>query len=197
MHTIRPFLFAVSISMASGAWIFSDFGISRVSAQDGSKKAISAEALSRGDFEIIGRLGKPYGEISQVRAVWEREYGNTPKPPGLVFRVTHVDGRELAKEKQIEVLGLFMGSWIEPGGGKPIEPGDVFEGRVYESGGYVRAPAKVDEMRGEPKVADPFGFKFYSFVYYIDEESFLKLRAAEGTRAIAPKPVEPGRVRER
>lgn len=201
MQKHHSLLLVMSFSLASGALMASVFNNALVSGQDDAKrKTVSAEALCRGDYEIIGLLGKSYGQISQVRAVWDRERGDTPKPPGLVFRITHVDGKELAKEKQIEVSDRFVRNWSEPRGDKPHEPGDVFEGRVYESGGYVRPPAKVREiLRGStPVVADAFGFQFYSFVYCIDEETFQRLRAAEGSReASSPKAVESGRARER
>ena len=50
----------------------------------------------------------------------------------------------------------------------PPSAGEVYEGRVFESGGYIRNPAKVDEILGKVLVQDRYGFQFYSFLYLID-----------------------------
>lgn len=139
----------------------------------GEKKSpltrIKAEDLCNGDCQIVGRLGKPYGEISKVRGVWETGDLSKPSPPSL--RLTHIDGKQLAKDQQIVVEGIYV-EWPKGklGAEETREIGQVVEGRVFESGGYPRheEPSKVREIRGLAPVQPLYGFAFHSFLYFIN-----------------------------
>lgn len=141
----------------------------------GEKKSpairINAEDLCSGKYEIVGRLGKPYGEISKVRAVWEENKAYTGKDIAYCLRITQVDEVELRPDRQIVIPRPCVRRLeaIMQGKGHPPFHGEVVEGRVFESGGYVRYPDKVIEILGGPRSQDPhFGFEFYSFLYLID-----------------------------
>ena len=130
---------------------------------------IRAEDLCNGNYVIIGRLGKPYGEISKVRAVWESP-AHAPKPTGLSLRITHIDGKKLADAQQIVVDGRYVESRKEDHKTRPArKTGQVVEGRVFESGGFPRDyPNNVREALGLPPVQPAYGFAFNSFLHFID-----------------------------
>jgi hypothetical protein len=136
---------------------------------------ISAEDLCNGKCVIIGRLGKPYGEIVKMRGVWDGTDGSKAEYP--LFRVTHVDGKKVADNHPIVINQMFVERLRDrpdlrqdktnATGGRPRQ-GDVYEGRAYESGGYIREPRKINEIFHKPGAQDPYGFAFYSFLYLID-----------------------------
>lgn len=140
----------------------------------GEKKSaavrILAEDLCNGKYEIIGRLRKPYGEISKVRAVWEDNKEFAGKGTEHFLRITHLDGVRLKADQQIVINDHYveMLRATMQGKGHPPFAGEVVEGRVFESGGYIRYPDKVDEILGKLPAQDPYGFRFYSFVYFLD-----------------------------
>jgi hypothetical protein len=131
--------------------------------------AIRAEDLCNGKYVIIGRLGKPYGEISKVRAVWESR-AEAPKPTGPSLRITHIDGKKLADDQQIVVDGRYVELRKEDHKTRPVRnTGQVVEGRVFESGGFPRDyPNNVREALGLPPVQPAYGFAFNSFLHFID-----------------------------
>jgi hypothetical protein len=140
----------------------------------GEKKSpavIRADDLCNGKYVIVGRLGKEYGRVSKVRGVWEYSKGDLPKPTGLVLRITHVDGKRLAREKQVVVDGLYIEHLDEKQQTKESrKAGHVVEGDVIESGGYPRGESlpEVREMLGLRPVQPAYGFAFHSFLYFID-----------------------------
>ena len=69
--------------------------------------AVRAEELCNGNCIILGRLGKPYGEITKIRAVGNMEK-NLAKPEGPSLRITHIDGKKLADDQQIIVEDDFI-----------------------------------------------------------------------------------------
>jgi hypothetical protein len=135
---------------------------------------VNAEDLSSGRCRIIGLLGKPYGSVMSISGVWEGwEFGSSKLPVGekpFSLCITEVDGRKLASERQIVIDAAFI-KWLRKGVGIPLR-GERIEGRVYESGGYVRHPEAVDKILGVPVSQDYFRFRFYSFLYFIDYKSF-------------------------
>jgi hypothetical protein len=134
---------------------------------------IKAEDLCSGKYEILGRLGKPYGEISNVRAVWE--ISGTPKKKGFKrsLRITHIDGVALKPDEQVVIASYFVRDALMQGtaprrfDGEVVD-GKVVDGRAYEDGGYVRYPEKVNEILGIPQAADPLSFQYYSFLNFIN-----------------------------
>ena len=156
-------------------WIaFSIFGVAclaQVCSSDERKLPTTARAedLCNGNCIILGRLGKPYGKISKVRAIWEAGDLSKPSPPRL--RITHIDGRRLADSQQILVNGIDV-KWLreKPDSKETRRIGHVVEGRAYESGGYPGSewPPQVRETLGLPPVQPLYGFAFHSFLYFID-----------------------------
>lgn len=139
---------------------------------------VKAEDLCEGKCEIVGLLGKPYGAISKIRGVWEGwEYGWWKVPPGekqFSLRVTEIDGETLPPEKQIVIHFKYV-KWLRDRtlATKPVR-GEQVEGRVYESGGYVRHPGEVLDILGEKPRQDFFDFRFYSFLHFVDYSSIKK-----------------------
>ena len=168
---------------------------------------VKAEDLSSGRCEIEGRLGKPYGTIIKVRAVWEGEHYGNPKGDRFVLRVTEVDGQKLPTDRQI-IIPATVVKWMKPGrattpvDGKPVDGGPVgrepvgrepvggekVEGRVFESGGYVGRPPSVDKILHIPARQSWYVFGFHSFLYFIDYSS---LTMPSEKRAAPSKPSAP------
>lgn len=136
-----------------------------------SLTVIRADDLCNGKYVIVGRLGKEYGRVSKVRGVWEHSEGGLPKPTGLLLRITHVDGKKLAREKQLVVDGLYIEHLNQK---QQMEEsrkaGQVVEGNVIESGGYPKGEIlpQVRKLLGLPLVQPAYGFAFHSFLYFID-----------------------------
>jgi hypothetical protein len=133
---------------------------------------VRADDLCNGTCVIVGRLGKPYGEVSKVRAVWEVEKA-PEKPKGPSLRITHIDGKKLDSDHQVVVEDLLYVKWCKKDremSWDRIHDGQVVEGRVFESGGYLPSeyPLPVQEILGMPPVQSPYGFAFRSFLYFID-----------------------------
>jgi hypothetical protein len=135
---------------------------------------VRAEDLCNGNCVILGRLGKPYGQISRIRAVWEYGERALEKPEGRHLRVTHLDGKKLADDRQIIFRGGFFKRLEGHRGTKEFTvDGQVFEGRVYESGGFPDTlPPEVEKILNpemQPYQPAPWtGFAFHSFLYLID-----------------------------
>jgi hypothetical protein len=134
---------------------------------------VQAEDLCNGNCRIIGRLGKPYGEISRVRGVWE--YGkNLPKPEGPSLRITHIDGKELAADRHIIFRHGFVKSMTGNRKANVLpRSGEVLDGKVYEAGGYPEdcPPPVVGPPGGPHAIVQPppwAGFAFHSFLYFLD-----------------------------
>jgi hypothetical protein len=149
----------------------------RVGSSDEKKTpaTVRAEDLCNGNCIIVGRLGKPYGEVSKVRGIWELDKKDPPKPEGPWLRITHIDGKKLADDQQIVVNRGFVKSLKGNRGMEEYPPGgQVIEGRVYEFGGYPEEwPPKIREALGLPhfpavQPRPEMGFFFHSFLYFID-----------------------------
>ncbi len=135
---------------------------------------INAEDLCSGKYVIIGRLGKPYGEISKYAHVWK--INDMSKAANYSLHVIEIDGAAVDKDcpivfSQFDVKRLKKDHHIAPKQGKDQhtapKQGDVYEGRVYETCGYDRQPEKVDAILG----VQPYqyrGFGFCSFLHIID-----------------------------
>lgn len=133
-------------------------------------KEILAKDLHNGKVQIVGLLGKPYGEILHIRGVWEAPKKKVPgKDEYPVLRITHVDGKSLADAHQLLISGKYVQRLQYEENSRPWQPSDVYEGNVYESGGYIREPEEVSRTLGKPLSADIYGFKFYTFLYLIDK----------------------------
>lgn len=131
-------------------------------------KQVFAKDLDDGSIQIIGLLGKPYGEIIQIRGVWEAPTKRNFKNDYPNLRITHLDGERLDHDHEVLISAMYVHRLEFDQDAKPWQPGDVYEGRVFESGAYIRNPGKVDEILGKLPAADIYGFKFYSFLYLID-----------------------------
>jgi hypothetical protein len=147
---------------------------------------VRAQDLSSGASQIEGRLGKPYGTIMKLQAVWEGEHFGNPKRYRFVLRITELDGQPLSIDRQIVIPATAV-KWLRPPqgatedeevvrdmppGGEPVG-GQKVEGRVYESGGFVGRPPAVDKILHIPASQSWYVFGFHSFVYFID---YLPLR---------------------
>jgi hypothetical protein len=148
-------------------------GLASICSPGESKPApvrIRAEDLCNGKCDIIGRLGKAYGEISTVRSVWVANEDYAGKGIKHFLRITHVDGLALRADQQIVIEDHYVTMLKAKMEGRAHPPvaGEVVEGRVFESGGYIRYPAEVRKILGELPVQDVYGFRFYSFVYFVD-----------------------------
>jgi hypothetical protein len=55
------------------------------------------------EVEIIGKLGRPLGELLNVRGKWARAKDQS-KPSGPVFQVTHLEGKRLASAVEFAVM---------------------------------------------------------------------------------------------
>jgi hypothetical protein len=143
------------------------------------KVQIGAKALCDGDCEIVGLLGKPYGTVIRVRGVWTgRTYGNSKQGP-FALRITEIDGETLPPERQTVIDWNYV-KWVRRGGqelgetarrGEEPKSGDILEAPVYESGGYVRCPEEANKILGQGEAQSFFRFRFYSFLYVIDNSS--------------------------
>ena len=153
---------------------------------------VNAEDLCNGKCVIIGRLGRPYGETVKVRAVWK---GRSNDGMWEVLHVTHINGREVAKGNPITFVGKDVSQIVTMRGGRmpttgsdessvptirtvgqssyqPAPPmeGTVYEGRVYESGGYPddERPTAVRKILDLP-ITRHSTYGFRSRLYLIDE----------------------------
>jgi hypothetical protein len=155
-----------------------------------SVSTVNAEELSSGKCRIIGLLGKPYGSIVSVKGVWEGwEFDVFKLPVGekpFSLRITELDGKRLAPKRQIVIDAAYV-KWLRPRPGTPLR-GERVEGRVYESGGYVRHPEAVNKILGVPESQDYFRFCFYSFLYFID---YKLLGGGEKPKVGGQMPEEP------
>jgi hypothetical protein len=128
---------------------------------------INAEDLCNKKYVIVGRLGKTYGEISTVHGTWVS--GDISKPEGPQLQITNIDGVKVDADYPILIKHKFIRLLQEKKNNvEPHRQGEVYDGRVYESGGYISTPMKVDEILRKQPVQDPYGFVFCSFLYLID-----------------------------
>jgi hypothetical protein len=155
------------------AAVFVSLSACTSSVEEGSKmpKRVSASSLMSGECEIIGRLGKPYGEIAAIRGVWKENPPETVKELGMYsLIITTVDGRKLGPSDEVDIPGMFVDFLSDSERPAEIQDGDVYDGAVFESGKYVRAPQAAYALLGDgngEQVADNYDFRFYSFVYLI------------------------------
>lgn len=152
---------------------------------------VKAEDLYSGKCQIEGLLGKPYGDILEVRGVWEGgEYNSTKEGP-FSLRITEIDGKKLAPNRQIVIDANYV-KWLRDrkGARDPVR-GEKVTGRVYESGGYVRHPEAVDKIFGIGSIQSYFRFGFYSFVYFIDYQSLGGGQATKPDQKIEAIPPAP------
>ena len=95
--------------------------------------------------------------------MWEGGTYDNPKFSPFSLRITEIDGKKLPRERQI-VIDSKLVKWLKarpkngfhPGEGGPDkgkEPvnGEKVEGRVYESGAFIRHPERVYELLDEPR----------------------------------------------
>jgi hypothetical protein len=162
MRSWKPAIFGLFAVLGIGCLIYAADPNEKQGKQAPAK--ISAEDLCVGKCIIIGRLGKPYGEISRIRAVWKAN--DQFKGESFFLRVVEIDGKTVAEEHPIEI-SEFDVKWLKKDHGNPPKQRGAYEGRVYESGGYDRQPEKVDAILG----IQPYqyrGFGFCSFLHFID-----------------------------
>ncbi len=153
---------------------------------------VRAEDLCNGKCVIIGRLGKPYGETTKIRAIWK---GRSNDGMWELLHVTHIDGRVVAKENSITFVSRDVSQIVTMRHGRmpdttsnesivptirtvgqsayqpaPPKEGTVYEGRVYESGGYPddERPTEVKKILDLP-VTQHSTYGFRSQLHLIDE----------------------------
>jgi len=134
---------------------------------------INAEDLCSGRYVIVGRLGRPYGHIVKIRAVWTRSDDFRDLNDRL--RVTHIDGREVGKQAPIVFVSPDVRRLRKSNDGYRIlatridlipKEGTVYEGRVYESGGYDVQPEEVEKIF--VPLSQHLAFGFRSWLFLID-----------------------------
>lgn len=137
---------------------------------------IQADDITSRRVQIIGRLGRPLGEMLTIRGRWKRP-GPRVKDPAFHFVVTEVDGKNLATPVDFHDRGVYL-----PGEATPESLADkICELRGYEGGSFWGDPGRFNRERaglegdGESPVADPWGFQFVTelhvaFVKVIDSE---------------------------
>jgi hypothetical protein len=161
---VRRWIGLVSVT-ALGAVVFAAKAYPQTKEDDQPMISINAKDIGK-RVTIIGHLGKPLGELVNVRGSWHdqrRRMGRRPlKAPKMLFVVTHVNGELL------ETHATFERVAVSHRGEKPPEPlhGVVLEMRGVERGRFMGLPAKVYreefglEGDGESPVADAYGFAF-------------------------------------
>ena len=131
---------------------------------------INAADLCSGKYVIIGQLGKPYGEITRIRAIWKGNDGFYD-----LLRVTHINGKEVAKESPITFISADVRRLRKSKDGYSIrvtrvdpipKEGAVYEGRVHESGGYDEQPEEVEGIF--VPLSQHLAFSFRSWLFLID-----------------------------
>jgi hypothetical protein len=132
-------------------------------------KPVLASDLCNGDYQIIGLLGKPYGEVSKIRAVWEKEKVRSKPTNDAILRITHIDGKRLEQNRQIVVYEPYINHIKKPED-KPSLDNHVYEGRVFESGGYPKNETSddVEKILHLNTVQKIYGFAFHTYIYLID-----------------------------
>jgi hypothetical protein len=135
---------------------------------------INAEDLCHGEYVIIGRLGKQYGEIVKIRGIWKGSDGFYD-----LFHITHIEGKEVADTNPLTFISANVrqlrkskdGYTVRATRDFPIpKEGTVYEGRVYESGGYpydVQPPA-AETILNLP-ITQHLTYGFRSRLFLIDE----------------------------
>ncbi len=156
--------------------------------------AIKAEDLQNGKYQVIGLLGKPYGEESVIEGVWNREpeidkFGKKKKYRQFFFEVTAIDGRPLGNKNIIQfqdgsVFVLKKSSLMNSDAIVLMEyaprVGKSVSIRAFESGGYsnfvIRYPEWVHKLLDDrQEVQDPLRkeFRFHSFLYLVDDKNSI------------------------
>jgi len=135
---------------------------------------VRASEIGKG-VEIIGSLGFPLSEILTVQGRWSKSDASgrrlSIKEEWLMFLVSTVNGKRL--EKPVD----FRGFLVSPIAGRNLgdlhpTPGDVWELRGVELGGYHGVPPEVTgELYPSPYEMKPamranFGFGFYTEFRY-------------------------------
>jgi hypothetical protein len=128
---------------------------------------INAEDLCSGKYVIIGRLGKPCGELSNIRGVWSGRDEST-KEGWRSLRITHIDDKEIVGNHQVVISEKYVQPTSHSKKNWPPQQGK-YEGRVYERCGYLFGkPAEVERILDEPSVQTSQTYSFESYLYLVD-----------------------------
>jgi hypothetical protein len=143
---------------------------SQVIAAESPMKTVLAADIGK-SVQIIGRLGRPLGELVTLRGSW-RFPEKIMKDMAPSFRVLSVNGKQLKDPVEFVANGFFY-PVVSHVAEIPWDEGKVWEVRGYETGEFRVTPREVardtpeDPNPGPPQQQPrPFKFGFYThFVY--------------------------------
>lgn len=129
-----------ALLIAAAAWSWSALGGS--GEEQPKARTISADDLSSGKIVVIGRLGLPLRQMMTIRGTWdypEQVPGRVLKIHELRFRVSHVDGKKLAKpldfdKDLVQVTKIGDRNSLQP------SQGEEWEFRGFETGSFRARP---------------------------------------------------------
>ena len=133
------------------------------------QQEIDVEQISK-SVRLIGRLGKPLGEMIDVTGIWElpdaRAKDYSPR-----FRILTIDGKEPKKTIVFHISSLSIKKSKDKSNALPSAPnqndldGKKWKLRVFESGEYTVVPNEYWKKTGHPAMRrrDPFESQLIGF----------------------------------
>ncbi len=148
--------FGVTVAIISGVLGAAKLFGAEPAKSDYPDSVAAEDLLSR--VKIIGKLGRPLGEIVQLKGYWTSD--GVHKDNELRLKITEING------KPIEKAALFRRSQVEGWGvAKETRPaiGVVWQVRALETGGIVGLPGEVYDV----PVQQPYAFAFLTKLFVI------------------------------
>ena len=129
-------------------------GVSMFSAADerSKPKTVDLAEIVDGQVQIVGLLGKPIGEVVDLRGVWAEPPNLSGTKEPRRFEVTHVNGNRL--KEPVAYLSHSVHQWNR----NPVvsKTGDVWEMIAYEEI-EVRQHSRLRARLKQPTAADYSG----------------------------------------